>query len=65
MYPLPPLTFVQYNKTKYKYKPKPNQTNKMSQQVNIVAPSDMEEGYQFDAQVDGRTVSTERTVFYV
>eukprot|EP00980_Cylindrotheca_fusiformis_P004294 scaffold918_cov126-Cylindrotheca_fusiformis.AAC.73 len=27
----------------------------MSQQVNIVAPSDMEEGYQFDAQVDGKT----------
>lgn len=37
----------------------------MSQQVNIVAPSDMEEGYRFDAQVDGKTVSTERTVSYV
>ena len=27
------------------------------QQVNIVAPSDMEAGYQFDAQVDGKVVS--------
>lgn len=29
----------------------------MSQEVSIIAPSDMEEGYQFDAQVDGKTVS--------
>lgn len=27
----------------------------MSQEVSIIAPSDMEEGYQFDAQVDGKT----------
>jgi len=30
----------------------------MSQEVSIIAPSDMEEGYQFDAQVDGKTVSS-------
>lgn len=37
----------------------------MSQQVNIVAPSDMEEGYQFDAQVDGKTVRTAKQYLLV
>jgi len=27
----------------------------MSQEVSIIAPQDMEEGFQFDAQVDGKT----------